>query len=90
MKKHLELILNKVLKEQKDILYGSNSEIVVTNVNWVRSKQSHMITIIIYTDNIEDSVEAHPDGINFLVQTGWPILGRETNPIVVSSLDVKP
>ena len=89
MKKHLELILNKVLKEQKDILYGSNSEIVVTNVNWVRSKQSHMITIIIYTDNIEDSVEAHPDGINFLVQTGWPILGRETNPIVVSSLDIK-
>jgi hypothetical protein len=48
-----------------------------------------MITIIIYTDNIEDSVEAHPDGINFLVQTGWPILGRETNPIVVSSLDIK-
>jgi hypothetical protein len=25
-----------------------------------------MITIIIYTDSIEESVEAHPDGINFL------------------------
>lgn len=89
MKKHLELILNKVLKEQKDILYGSNSEIVVTNIDWIRSKKSHMITIIIYTDAIEESVEAHPGGINFLVQIGWPILGRGTNPIVMSSLDVK-
>lgn len=89
MKRHLETILNKVLKEQKDLLYGSNSEIVVNNINWVRSKQCHMITITIYTENIEESVESHPDGIEFMVNTGWPILGRDTKPIVMSSLDVK-
>jgi hypothetical protein len=48
-----------------------------------------MITITIYTENIEESVESHPDGIEFMVNTGWPILGRDTKPIVMSSLDVK-
>jgi len=90
MKRHLEIILNKVLKEQKDILYGLNCDIIVNSVVWIRSKKSHMVTITIYTDNIEESVEAHPDGINYMVSTGWPILGRNTNPIVVSTLDVKP
>jgi hypothetical protein len=89
MKHRLEIILNKVLKNHKDLLYGINSEVVVNDINWVRSKQCHMITITIYTDNIEESVESHPDGINFMMDNGWPILGIKSKPIVMSSLDVK-
>ena len=89
MKKRLQIILNKVLKEQKDILYGSNSDIVVNDINWIRSKQCHMINVTIYTDNIEESVESHPDGIEFMISTGWPILGNKNKPIIMSTLDVK-
>jgi hypothetical protein len=89
MKKRLQIILNKVLKEHKDILYGSNSEIIVNEIDWIRSKQCHMITVTIYTDNIAESVESHPDGIEFMINTGWPILGKNNKPIVISTLDVK-
>jgi hypothetical protein len=89
MKRRLQIILNKVLKEQKDILYGSNSEIVVNDVNWIRSKKTYMVTITIYSDNIEESVESHPCGIEYMVDFGWPILGKDCNPIIISSLDVK-
>jgi hypothetical protein len=88
MKKRLQIILNKVLKEQKDVLYGSNSEIVINNINWIRSRQCHMISITIHTDNIEESVESHPDGIEYMMSLGWPILGKSSKPIVVSTLDV--
>ena len=89
MKKRLQIILKIVLKEHKDILYGSNSEIVVNEIDWIRSKQCHMITVTIYTDNIKESVESHPDGIEFMINTGWPILGKNNKPIVISTLDVK-
>jgi hypothetical protein len=89
MKRRLQIILNKVLKEQKDILYGSNSEIVVNDVNWIRSKKTYMVTITIYADNIEESVESHSGGIEYMMDFGWPILGKDCKPIIVSSLDVK-
>lgn len=88
MKRRLQIILNKVLKEQKDILYGSNSEIVINNINWIRSRQCHMISITIYTDNIEESVESHPDGIEYMMSLGLPILGNKVKVMVVSTLDV--
>jgi hypothetical protein len=88
MKRHLELILNKVLKEQKDLLYGNDSKIVVDRLDWSDNKKSFLINITIFTSNIEESVEAHPDGINYLVDCGWPILGRRGKKIVISSLDV--
>lgn len=88
MKRHLELILNNVLKEQKNLLYGENSKIIVERVDWVITKKSHIINLKILTEKIEESFEVHPDGINYLVSMGWPILGRNTNTIVVSSIDV--
>jgi hypothetical protein len=88
MEKHLEIILNKVLKEYKDLLYGEDSKIIVERVDWVLSKKSYIINLKILTSNIEESVEAHPDGINYLVSVGWPILGRKSNTIVVSTIDV--
>ena len=88
MERHLEIILNRVLKEYKDLLYGENSKILVERVEWVLSKKSYIINIKILTNNIEESVEAHPDGINYLVSVGWPILGRKSNTIVVSSIDI--
>lgn len=89
MKKHLQLILNNVLKEQKNLLYGEDCDIIVDKVDWVKSKNCHIVNITIYTKNIEESVEVHPDGINWLIDAGWPILGRKQKPIVISSLDVK-
>ena len=70
-------------------MYGSNSEIIVNEIDWIRSKQCHMVTVTIYTDNITESVESHPDGIEFMINTGWPILGKDNKPIVISTLDVK-
>jgi hypothetical protein len=45
MEKHLEIILNKVLKEYKDLLYGENSKIIVERVDWVLSKKSYIINL---------------------------------------------
>lgn len=89
MKRRLELILNNVLKEQKDLLYGDDCRIVVDRLDWSVNKNSYLIGITILVTNIEESIEAHPDGINYLVDCGWPILGRKGKKIIVASLDVK-
>lgn len=89
LKKSLTTILNKILIIQKDLLYGEDSEIVVNRVEWVRSKKTYIINVTILTTNVEESVEIHPDGIDYLINCGWPILGRDCKPIIVSSLDVK-
>lgn len=89
MKRHLQLILNNVLKEQKDLLYGNDCEIIVDRVEWIRSKNCHMINLTIFATNVDESVDIHPDGINWLIDAGWPILGKNQKPIIVSSLTLK-
>jgi len=87
-KNHIELVLNKALKEHKDLLFGENSTIVVERVDWVLSKKSHIVSVKILTDEVEKSFESHPDGINFLMRECWTALGRVTDVIVVSSIDI--
>lgn len=81
--------MNNVLKEQKDLLYGTDCEIVVDRVEWIRSKKCHMINLTIFATNVNESLDVHPDGINFLIDAGWPILGNKPKPIIVSSLTLK-
>jgi hypothetical protein len=88
LKKSLYIILNKILEKQKNLLYGDGSEIIVDRIEWVRSKKTYIINVTIMTINIEESIEVHPEGIEYLIKCGWPILGRRCNPIIVSSLDV--
>lgn len=89
MERHLQIILNKVLKEHKDLLYGENSEIIVEKVDWIISKKSHIINVKIIMDDTELYLESHPDGINFLIQESLPILGRIKNAVVVSTVEFK-
>lgn len=89
MESRLEIILNKVLKEHKELLYGKDSDIIVERIEWIRSEKCYKINVKILTTEIIDSLEIHPDGINTMVDIGWPILGKEKKIIVISSLDVK-
>jgi hypothetical protein len=89
MESRLEIILNKVLKEHKELLYGKDSDIIVERIEWIRSEKCYKINLTILTTEIKDSLEIHPDGINTMVDIGWPILGKEKKIIVISSLDVK-
>lgn len=89
MESRLEIILNKVLKEHKELLYGKDSDIIVERIEWIRSEKCYKINVKILTTEIRDSLEIHPDGINTMVDIGWPILGKEKKIIVISSLDVK-
>lgn len=89
MESRLQFILNNILKEHKELLYGKDSDIIVERIEWVRSEKCYKINLKIFTTEIKDSLEIHPDGINTMVDIGWPILGKEKKIIVLSSLDVK-
>ena len=89
MEKRFEVLLNKALREYREVLYGYDSDIIVEKIEWIKSKKSYLITIKILTSKIEESLEIHPDGINTMVDLAWSVIGYKNKIIVISSLDIK-
>ena len=86
MKQFLEGVINKGLKKRLKVLYGSNAHVVVEDVYWSRRNKNHSISLTVYTDVINESVEVHPDGIEYIVQLAWKMMNRKGPVRLTSSL----
>jgi hypothetical protein len=79
-KKFLQRILDTKLKSTIKKTFGEKSYIKVSNISYVRSKDSHIINVTLYLDDVENSIDLYPEG--------WDVVGDKKPIIIQSSLDV--
>jgi hypothetical protein len=87
-KKFLQRILDTSLKSQIKKTFGEKSHIKVSNITYVRSKDSYVINTTLYLDDIENSIELYPDGLELIIKQGWDVIGDKKPIMIHSSLDV--
>jgi hypothetical protein len=83
-KKFLQKILDTQLKTKIIETFGKNSYIKVSNLTHVKSLDRYMINVTLYIDDIENSMELYPDGLQLIVRMGWVAIG-DGKPIIISS-----
>jgi len=87
-KKFLQRILDTKLKSTIKKTFGEKSYIKVSNISYVRSKDSHIINVTLYLDDVENSIDLYPDGLDLIIKQGWDVVGDKKPIIIQSSLDV--
>jgi len=87
-KKFLQRILDTKLKSTVKKTFGEKSYVKVSNISYVRSKDSHIINITLYLDDVENSIDLYPDGLELIIKQGWDVVGDKKPIIIQSSLDV--
>lgn len=87
-KKFLQRILDTKLKSTIKKTFGEKSYIKVSNISYVRSKDSHIINVTLYLDDVENSIDLYPDGLELIIKQGWDVVGDKKPIIIQSSLDV--
>jgi hypothetical protein len=87
-KKFLQRILDTKLKSTVKKTFGEKSYVKVSNISYVRSKDSHIINVTLYLDDVENSIDLYPDGLELIIKQGWDVVGDKKPIIIQSSLDV--
>ena len=77
-------------KTQLSEMFGDNANIVVTNLNYVRSKKSTNVSLSLYIDDPEKIDDLYPFGVELLAERGWKYVGDGTPLIVQTSFDLNP
>ena len=83
-KKFLQKILDTQLKSQITKTFGEKSYVVVSNLTHIRSLDRYMVNVTLYIDDIENSMELYPDGLEVIIKMAWVAVG-DGKPIAVSS-----
>jgi hypothetical protein len=87
-KKFLQRILDTKLKSTVKKTFGEKSYVKVSNISYVRSKDSHIINVTLYLDDVENSIDLYPDGLELIIKQGWDVVGDKKPIIIQSSLDI--
>ena len=87
-KKFLQRILDTKLKSTIKKTFGEKSYIKVSNISYVRSKDSHIINVTLYLDDVENSIDLYPDGLELIIKQSWDVIGDKKPIIIQSSLDI--
>lgn len=87
-KKFLQRLLDTKFKPKIKDTFGEKSYVKVSNLSYVRSKDSHIINVTLYLDDVENSIDLYPDGLEIIIKQGWDVVGDKKPIIIQSSLDV--
>lgn len=83
-KKFLQKILDTQLKSQIQKTFGEKSYVFVSNLTHIKSLDKYMVNVTLYIDDVENSMELYPDGLEVIIKMAWTGVG-DGKPIVVSS-----
>jgi hypothetical protein len=89
MKKCFEFFINHILRNEIDLLFGTDSVIVVNFIKYSTNNKSFTIDCKLLTTDPELCKESFPDGMNLLVIEGWKYMGYKENINLTSSIDLK-
>jgi hypothetical protein len=99
MKKMMEHLINVIQKEDLEIMFGKGSDVKISSINYSTNKKQFIIhstlnatynnTIKeIVVDNISESLDFYPTGLNMLIQESWKYFGIETEITIINKLDI--
>lgn len=87
-KKFLQRLLDTKFKSKIKETFGEKSYIKVSNISYIRSKDCHIINVTLYIDDVENSIDLYPDGLELIIKQGWDVIGDKKPIMIQSSLDV--
>lgn len=88
MKEMVEHLLNKIQKEELELLFGEGSVIKVNSIKFSTNNKTYVIDTTVFVSDIENSIESFPNGVDFLIKEGWKYIGLENNLTIINKLDV--
>lgn len=88
MKKSYEVVLNNLKNEDKSWLFGKESKIVVNSLKYSTNSKKFILDCKLLIKDPQLLVESYPDGIIYLAQESWKIMGFEQDLDVISTLEL--
>lgn len=88
MKKLLEKYINRHYKEELKLLFGEDSYVKIENIIWSTNEKKYVVNSKLYVKEINDSIEAFPEGLDYLINEGWKIIGDANKPVMINTIDV--
>jgi hypothetical protein len=89
-KKYLQKIIDKQFKSELEEFFGKSSYIKISNITYIRSKDSYLISVNLYLDEPEKIDLLFPTALELLVQRAWNVIGDKKQIILQSSFDLIP
>ena len=90
MKKALEILINKVFKNDLELLYGSGCYVIVNNIRFSDYQKKYMIDckLMIPKDNLlEEFSDTYPDGLSYLMNESWKYIYLPETTQLMSTVD---
>lgn len=85
MKRGLYVLLNKVFKNDLEILYGKGSKIEITNLQYCTNDKHFSIQCKLYITDISLFEETNTHGVEFLLKESWKYIGIEQEKIALTT-----
>jgi len=89
-KKYLQKIIDRQFKSDLEEFFGKKSYITISNVTYIRSKDSYLVSVNLYLDEPEKIELLFPSALEMLVQRAWNVVGDKKQIILQSSFDLIP
>ena len=89
-KKYLQKIIDRQFKSDLEEFFGKKSYITISNVTYIRSKDSYLVSVNLYLDEPEKIELLFPSALEMLVQRAWNVVGDKKQIILQSSFDLSP
>ena len=89
MKKYLTVLLNKVFKNDIELLYGQGSYVEIKNVRYCTNDHHYSIDCVLFIKDIKLFEETQLDGLKFLLEESWRYTGLDGEKVMlITSFDV--
>lgn len=88
VKKSLEKLTNNLDKEELKLLFGNESKIKIRSISYSTNKKSYVIDASVLVSNLDESIDAYPEGLNFIIEKSWKYMMYEEKPIIISSINL--
>jgi hypothetical protein len=73
-KKYLQKIIDRQFKTDLEEFFGKKSYISISNVTYIRSKDSYLVSVNLYLDEPEKIDLLFPSALEMLVQRAWNVV----------------
>ena len=86
----MEILLNKVFKNDLEILYGEGSYVIIKRIYFSEFHKLHIIDCLLMLSDDCPTDELHvtyPDGLNYLVNQSWKFIVVPEKTKLLSSIE---
>ena len=81
-----EKMFNSLYKEDLNLLFGSDSKIIVDSCFLSSNVNRWSISVNLIPTDFDMSMEVYPDGLVVLIEEAWKFTGKDRNIILTTSI----